>query len=242
MKNNRINCGIVKLIYALVVCLAMCACKGKKNSDFQNVYNLIIIDESGSMKRIEEEAVKGLNETFQTIADAQKEHTQQRHYVSLVTFNGKQIKTVYDRKPVEELNEKWKDYHPDDLTPLFDAMGCSIDSLKKHVKDGDIVLVTIITDGMENASETYSGKQIKDMVSELKSQGWVFAYIGTNQDVDAVAEEIGVRNSMGYKYSSEGTRDMWEKERKSRQRFYGRAAAYGGYAATRNDSDYFENE
>lgn len=242
MKNNRINCNIIKLTYALVACIAMCACKGKNNSDIQNVYNLIIIDESGSMKRIEEEAVNGLNETFQTIADAQKEHTKQRHYVSLVTFNGKRIKTVYDRKPVEELNEKWNDYHPDDMTPLFDAMGCSIDSLKKHVMEGDVVLVTIITDGRENASETYSGKQIKDLVSELKSQGWVFVYIGTNQDVDAVAEEIGVRNSMGYMYSSEGTRDMWEKERKSRQRFYGRASAYGGYAATRNDSDYFENE
>ena len=122
MINSRIDSRIMKLLYALVVCLAMCACKGKKNSDFQNVYNLIIIDESGSMKRIEEEAVKGLNETFQTIADAQKEHTQQRHYVSLVTFNGKRIKTVYDRKPVEKLNEKWKDYHPDDMTPLFETM------------------------------------------------------------------------------------------------------------------------
>ncbi len=67
---------------------------------------------------------------------------------------------------------------------------------------------------MENASKSYSGKQIKDLVSELKSNGWVFAYIGTNQDVDAVAEEIGVRNSMGYMYSSEGTRDMWEKREK----------------------------
>ncbi len=106
MKNSRINSGIMKFLYALVACIAMCACKGKNNSDFQNVYNLIIIDESGSMKRIEEEAVRGLNETFQTIAAAQKEHTQQRHYISLVTFNGKRIKTVYDRKPVEELNEK----------------------------------------------------------------------------------------------------------------------------------------
>ena len=241
MKNRGFYIDTFKLICALMICIALNACNGKKHADSQNVYNLIIIDESGSMLRIEKEAVNGLNDTFQTIAAAQKEHTQQRHFVSLVTFNGSRINTVYDRKPVEELNKKWNDYHPDDMTPLFDAMGCSIDSLKKHVKEGDIVLVTIITDGQENASKTYSGKQIKEMVSELKSKGWVFAYIGTNQDVDAVAEEIGVRNSMGYRYSSEGTRDMWERERKSRQRFYGRAA-YGGYAATKNDSDYFVKE
>ena len=31
MENSRINSGIMKFIYALVACIAMCACKGKNN-------------------------------------------------------------------------------------------------------------------------------------------------------------------------------------------------------------------
>lgn len=245
MKNGRIINGRIKIICAFILCIVICACNKMKKelTELQNVYNLIIIDESGSMKRIEEEAVNGLNETFQTITAAQKEYIQQRHFVSLVTFNGKRIQTIYDRMPIEEINEKWDDYHPADMTPLFDAMGCSIDSLKMHVTKKDIVLVTIITDGMENASKICSGKQIKELVSGLKKQGWVFAYIGTNQDVDAVAEEIGIRSRMGYHYSSQGTREMWEKERKSRARFYDRiSSGYYGRSAADNDSDYFDNE
>ena len=36
----------------------------KVESSEQKIYNLIILDESGSMNRIKEEAISGLNETF----------------------------------------------------------------------------------------------------------------------------------------------------------------------------------
>ena len=44
----------------------------EKNShvESQRIFNLIILDESGSMQRIEKQAVSGLNETFQTIINA----------------------------------------------------------------------------------------------------------------------------------------------------------------------------
>ena len=226
----------MRFICAFVIGVSICACSEtkKKSSELQNVYNLIIIDESGSMGSIEEEAVNGLNETFQTIAAAQKEHTQQRHFVSLVTFNSLRIHNVYDRKPIGEDCLEWEDYYPQACTPLFDAMGSAIDSLRKYVTTDDIVLVTIITDGMENASRRYSGKQIKEMVSDLKSQGWVFAYIGTNQDVDSIADEIGVRNRMGYGYSSEGVRDMWKTDKESRMELYYSAARKGKSAIDGN--------
>lgn len=226
----------MRFICAFVIGIAICACSEtkKESSELQNVYNLIIIDESGSMRAIEEEAVSGLNETFQTIASAQEEHTQQRHFVSLVTFNSLRIHNIYDRKTIGEESLRWDDYHPQAGTPLFDAMGSAIDSLRKYVTAEDIVLVTIITDGMENASRRYSGKQIKEMVSELKSQGWVFTYIGTNQDVDSIADEIGIQNRMGYHYSSEGVRDMWETDKESRLGLYYSAARKGKSAVDGN--------
>ena len=74
-------------------------------------------------------------------------------------------------------------YQPECCTALYDAMGISLNALRKKVVDEDIALVTIVTDGYENTSNEYSGKSIKSLVDELKGKGWVFAYIGTNQEV-----------------------------------------------------------
>lgn len=206
----------------------------------QRIYNLIILDESGSMEAIEEQAVSGLNETLQTISNAQKDHQEQKQFISFVTFNSRAIRKVMDIQPVDT-DEKleWTDYHPNECTPLFDAMGKSINELKRLVNKNDVVLVTIITDGYENASILYKGSDIKRLVSELKEKGWVFAYIGTNQDVDAVADEIGVRSRMNYEYSDLGARHMFETERRSRRVLYDRLSKFGK-SILEEDYDYFE--
>ena len=85
----------------------------------QSIYNLIILDASGSMYSIRNEAIAGVVETVQTIRTAQEENKEQEQLLSLVVFNGKKIATVFDRMPitkVPDLNEK--DYQPTDNTPL----------------------------------------------------------------------------------------------------------------------------
>ena len=215
--------------------------KGKKNSK-QRVFNLIILDESGSMSAIEEQAVSGLNETFQTIRNAQKEHQEQQHFISFVTFNSARIRSVMNRQKVESDKElKWTDYNPNECTPLFDAMGQSLKNLKYHVRTDDVVLVTIITDGYENASREFSGHDIKYLVTELKEKGWVFAYIGTNQDVDAVADDMGIRSRLCYDYSPSGADCMFELERSSKREFYARLHREGRNFMRQEDYDYFES-
>ena len=213
----------------------------EKNKTIQKVFNLIILDESGSMGAIEKQAVSGLNETLQTISNAQREHTEQQHFVSFVTFNTNGIRTVMDRKVVEvDKTLKWTDYQPDACTPLFDAMGQSINKLKNHVKDDDVVLVTIITDGMENASREYDGRAVKKLVSDMKERGWVFAYIGTNQDVDAVADSMGIRSRMNYEYSQTGAEDMFKTECRQRKMFYSQLACDREFMR-KKDFDFFED-
>ena len=63
------------------------------------IFNLIIIDESGSMQSIKKEAIDSVNETFQTIRSAQKKHEDQEHYVSLVTFNAERSPRAAFTKP-----------------------------------------------------------------------------------------------------------------------------------------------
>jgi hypothetical protein len=208
----------------------------------QKVYNLIILDESGSMQMIAKQAVSGLNETLQSIVAAQKEHEDQEHYVSFVTFNSTRIHTVMNRQKVDVEKElKWDDFSPNSCTPLYDAMGQSICELRNNVGNDDVILVTIITDGMENASKEYDGMAIKRLVSDLKEKGWVFVYIGTNQDVDAVADSMGIRSRRSFEYSDTGAADMLCEERNRRRNFYGKLASHGK-AILCDDFDFFEDD
>lgn len=192
----------------------------------QRVFNLIILDESGSMNSIEKQAIDGVNETVQTIRAAQKKHPEQEHLVSLVSFNSGAVKTIYDKveaERVEELSDK--QYIPDCCTPLYDAMGNAINTLRKSVADEDAVLVTIITDGYENASSEYNGPAIKKLVEAMKSKGWTFTYIGANQNVEAVASTISITNTLCFTASEEGTSAMFARERKARNRWFDRLAS-----------------
>lgn len=186
------------------------------------VFNLIILDESGSMCSIKKEAVDSVNETMQTIRSAEKKNENQEHFVSLVTFND-DVKTVYACAPVKEVQELTAEtYSPDCCTALYDAMGMSLNALRPKVAADDRVLVTIVTDGYENASREYNGRAIKALVDELKGKGWVFAYIGANQDVEQVAATISITNTMTFQATSEGTQCMSRRINDSREKFFAR--------------------
>lgn len=185
------------------------------------IHNLIILDESGSMSSIYRPALAGLNETLQTIREAQNEHPEQKHRVTLVTFDTGHYNKIYDETPAADAPDlKDGQYRPNGGTPLYDAMGKSLNELRHHVKEEDIVLVTIITDGYENASREYNGKAIKAIVDSLKSEGWVFTYIGANQDVEAVAESMSINHCLAFEASQTGAQDMFEREKASRRKFY----------------------
>ena len=206
------------------------------------IFNLIIIDESGSMQSIKKEAIDSVNETIQTIRSAQKKHEEQEHYVSLVTFNDN-VKTVHDCVPVSEVTELTSEtYQPACCTALYDAMGLSVNVLRKKVADVDKVLVTVVTDGCENASREYSGKAIKALVDELKDKGWVFAYIGANQDVEAVAATISITNVMNFETTSAGTQMMTDRVNRSRERLYCCMAEADFSAAEANENFFDEDE
>ena len=131
------------------------------------IFNLIIIDESGSMQSIKTAAIDSVNETIQTIRSAQKKHEEQEHYVSLVTFND-DVKTIYECVPVKEVEELTAEtYQPKCCTALYDAMGMSLNDLRPKVAESDRVLVTVITDGEENSSKEFTGKAIKAVGDEL---------------------------------------------------------------------------
>ena len=141
------------------------------------VHNLIILDESGSMQSIKPTIIAGFNELVQTIQGIEKQFPDQEHTISFLTFNSLGQKFHHFNHPVAKLQKiNEKNYNPDSGTPLFDAMGHSLLKVKHHLEGQTDynVLVTILTDGEENASKEFSGADIKKLVEELQKNTMTF--------------------------------------------------------------------
>lgn len=209
----------------------------------QKIYNLIVLDASGSMYSIKNEAIAGVVETVQTIRTAQEDNADQEQMFSLVVFNGKRIATVYDRMPITKVPDfSEKDYRPSDNTPLYDAMGDAITNLNRYLNEDDNALVTIITDGYENASVEWDHQRISQLVEDLKKKNWLFTYIGANQDALAVARGMGIDHSMNFMSDVEGTKAMFKKDRRSRKSLYDKLAGGMSFKIAMAEEDYFVDD
>ncbi len=207
----------------------------------KKVFNLIILDESGSMESVKSFIISGFNELVQSVRSVKNDFPEQEHFVSLITFNGKGIKTILDNISADYLGQiNDTVYRPNSMTPLFDAIGESVNKLRR-ITDGlnnFNVLVTILTDGLENASKEYSGNYIKKLIENLRDRGWTFTYIGTDHDIDKVADSISINNKMSFAKTEDGIRSMFDGESSARKAFY-KAVSENSEEAVK-DFDFFK--
>lgn len=190
------------------------------------IYNLIILDKSGSMSSIVNEAIGGVNETINSIKVMDKQNCEkQEQYITLVAFCGCEIRYIFDNVAAQEAHIiTTKDYEPCCMTPLYDAIGKSITKLHKQIKEDHLATasVTIITDGYENASKEFSHESIKSLIESYKKDGWLFAYIGAEHDVEAVSFSLSIENNLKFEKSKAGTQAMFHRYQKSRNRWNSR--------------------
>jgi Mg-chelatase subunit ChlD len=159
-----------------------------------HIHHLLILDESGSMSSIRTATVHAYNELMSHNANLVAENADQEHRMSFFTFNGRGIKTIcFDVPLVNAIVLNDENYQPNDNTPLYDAMGSAILKVKhqNYGKENHHVLVSVFTDGEENASREFNVKEIKMMVEDLKEKGWAFTYFGTDHDVYEAAGRMG---------------------------------------------------
>lgn len=180
-----------------------------------NIYNVIILDESGSMSPLYNETLCSVNEVLCGIRRDQQNYPDQRHYVTIVTFEGRGmegVKTRRDRVPIDIIKDFTKeDYRPGGCTPLFDAMGKTLSELEGRIFPDDKVLATIITDGYENASQSYSREDIRALTDSLREKGWTLSYLGANQDAVEVARDLNIPNSFKFEATEDGLRTTASK-------------------------------
>ena len=102
------------------------------------IFNLIILDESGSMSCMHQQTINGCNETINTVKTAQKKFAEsQEHFVSIYAFQSdgdRESRYLIKNIPVQQVNHiTSNDYEPWGATPLYDAVGATLTDLRRKV-------------------------------------------------------------------------------------------------------------
>ena len=200
----------------------------QNNQPKTRIYNLIILDKSGSMGSIRKAAYEGCNEVLNGIrAAAEKYADQQEQFVSLLLFDTKSMPYIHQCTPASQVtNLKKEQYCPCACTPLLDAMGKSLLELEQETSkyEDAVGMVTVITDGYENASREFSYAQIQELVGRLKSKGWNFAFMGANQDIHQVCADLNINegNARAFSFDEAGMTGAWNEDRLAKERYYAR--------------------
>ena len=195
----------------------------EKKTEKTKVYNVIIMDRSGSMWDIQKPAIMGFNEVLGGVKAARTKYAEtQEQYITLVLFDSEAIDEVYwNADPAKAEHLTTATYVPGACTPLYDAMGRTLTKLEKELKgdENHSVLVTVITDGYENDSHEYNLAAVKALVEHLKDEGWSFAYMGTDHDVQGVSISLSITNVVKFEKTAEETVETFKKERRARERW-----------------------
>lgn len=180
-------------------------------------FNLIILDESGSMSDVTKQTISGCNETINAArSHAKKNSDAVRSLISVYAFQSEGDRpSRYILKNESALKARHitkKDYDPCGCTPLLDAVGSTLSELKAVAATHEDAtgVITIITDGCENSSTHYGWKDVASLISQFKEKGWMVNLIGANIDVDSMGEKMHIDNRMEFTTDAQGTSKMWQ--------------------------------
>lgn len=192
-----------------------------ESKPISDTHNLIILDESGSMSCVRSQTISGCNETLNSIRNTAKEQPDMKQFVSIFCFDTTNSRYIFQDVPVENTRDLTeKDYNPNSCTPLYDAIGYTVTLLRRLIEKTDsAAVVTIITDGYENASRRWNHQSVVELIDALKKKGWVFTFIGANIDVEQTAQALGINSYSRFEQTDEGMSAMFEEERRSRRAY-----------------------
>lgn len=158
---------------------------------------IFILDRSGSMGSIADDAIGGFNAFVEGIC---REDGDGR--LTLVLFDH-EYEVVHRSSPLADVPTLGaKTFVPRGTTALHDAIGktlaTAMESYEKrepaHRPAG--VTVAILTDGHENSSREYTSKQISALIDKAQREhGWTFVFLAANQDAIESARSMGIRSA-----------------------------------------------
>lgn len=154
----------------------------------------LVVDRSGSMRSIKEEAEGGIRKFLEDQAAL----TDVKIKVSLYQFDA-EYEHVYG--PVKVGNVPAYELEPRGMTALFDAVGKGIEDTKAAVaaadKKPDKIVVVIMTDGAENSSREHTALTVKQLVEAQKAAGWEFVFLAGDLSAAQFGRASGLQTT-GY--------------------------------------------
>lgn len=161
----------------------------------QNLVEIaFILDRSGSMESLKEQAITGFNHF---LADQLNHPGAAR--LTLVLFDDEYLVPV-EARPLREVPAlDASTYVPRSSTALLDAIGQTIDRLGQRLantpgpeRPGQVI-VAILTDGLENASVRYKWEDIAGRIRHQREKyNWQFLFLGANQDAIGTAARMHI--------------------------------------------------
>ena len=162
------------------------------NSNSITHYQLIL-DASGSMGSIRIETLNSVNRQIEAIREMAQRNPDQKLKISLTLFNTVTRKAFSNLKPEKTSLLPQSQYQTEGSTALLDAIGLSISDLKENKATEDDVVMVIITDGEENASQYFSFEQIAESIRQLKAtEQWTFTFLGADIDAWSIASRLQI--------------------------------------------------
>lgn len=172
---------------------------------------ILVVDESGSMSHLRKNTIDSVNEF---ISSQRKDAIENgiATIVSVFTFDGVNVKCIINKADVKSspsINED--NYNPTGMTNLNDAFGAVIAQINKELSDlneetRSSVIISVMTDGMENTSRSFSVRDINQMVTKCQEKNWAFVFLGANIDAFSTGAQYGfnANNTLQYAASTTG--------------------------------------
>ncbi len=163
-----------------------------------------IIDRSGSMASIIDDAIGGFNSFLKD-----QRAIPGKAYLTLVRFDN-EYEVVYESKPILDMPDVTEEtLRPRGTTAMWDAIGKTLEDTRDRMKlamHDYKVIVVILTDGAENDSRSYDEEKVKGLIEEGKKQSWEFLFLGANIDAFAVSKSINLNaaQTVQYEHTSRG--------------------------------------
>lgn len=188
---------------------------------------LIILDRSGSMASIRHDMEGGIRSLIDHHAEQAGTVT-----VDLVRFDN-QIDHPYAFASPKDIRVALE---PRGSTALYDAIGTAfhgfgsaLAALPENARPGT-VLVTIVTDGHENASREFTAESVRTLIEHQREHyDWDISFLGANQDAILEASRIGIAAGDALTYSPSAVADTMRSHAAKQTRR--RAGDRSGYTA-----------
>ena len=146
-----------------------------------NVY--ILLDRSGSMSTLWDEAIGSINGYVETLKKSDKVH--------LAVFDSISHDVIRDVKVKDWTIVSPTEVSPRASTPLYDSCGKVM--TKAEEDNAKKTVLVVMTDGYENCSREHTQESTKAKVKSFEDRQWEVIFLGANFDaVESVSGSVGV--------------------------------------------------